>query len=134
MSNLKNNARQYLLVAMQDFDFQDSLNGSATSLELALPTNSIVVGGGVLVETPWNSATSAALAVGVNGGSGLVAAANLKAAGYTPFVVGAAFLANYNGGNARMTLTEVGAAATQGKGKLVVQYIIVDRVNEIQVN
>jgi len=132
MANMKNNGRQYPLWIMQDIDFQDLTNGTASSLELALPTNSIVVGGGVLVEVAWNSATTAVLDIGTSTANNLVNDANLRVAGYTPFT--GAMVANYNGANAKMTLAETGATATQGRGKVFLQYLVVDKLSEVQVS
>lgn len=134
MSNLANVSRQYPLVAVQQFDYADLVNGAAAALKVALPTGAIVVGGGVLVETAFNSGTSAVVDLGLAGVSadGLAADLNLKTTGFKPIT--GVYTPNYGGASVEATLAAVGTAATAGAGKLIVEYIVVGRGNEVQVS
>lgn len=132
MANMQNRGRQYRLTALQDIDFQDLVNGSASGIKVSLPTNSIVVGGALIVETAWNSATTATLALALQGGATLLTATNIKATGITNLTTPIA--TNYTGADVTLTLAETGAAATQGKAKVLIDYIVVDKVAEVQVN
>lgn len=121
MATIRNAGRQTLLVAEQEFTYADLVNGSAAALEIALPAGAIILGGGVLVQTAFNSETSAALDVGDSAGADrYVADVNLKTAGYTPFT-GVGYF-NQAGRNVTLTLAEAGATATAGKGRIIVEY------------
>lgn len=133
MANSKNTGRQYPLFAVQQFDFADLVSGAVAALTVALPSNAIVVGGGVLVETAFNTGTSAVVDLGLAGGSASVLAndLDLKTTGFKPIT--GVFTPNYNGAAVTLTLTGVGADATAGAGKVFVEYLIVDKANEVQV-
>lgn len=130
MTTLQNTGRQTRLVAEQAVKFSDLTNGAAAGLKVSLPAGAIVLGGGLLVETPWNAATSAVLDVGQVGGANRFANdLDLKTAGFKPFTgVGLASLAS----TVDMTLTEVGTS-TAGSAVLIVEYIVRGRANEVQV-
>lgn len=132
MSNLLNTGRQTRLIAEQAIDFQDLASGAAAAkVAMGMPIGAIVLGGGVIVETPWNSGTTATIAVGETGTPGKFATGlDLKTAGYKPLTgLGVA-----SAGPAIFTLTEAGAAATAGKGRVIVEYMIIGRANEVQVS
>lgn len=132
MANMQSRERQYPLYAVQDFDFTDLVNGSAAGLKVSLPPNSIVVGGSLIVDTAWNSSTSATLALALQGGATLLTATNLKATGVTQLTTPVAV--NYGGADVTLTLAEAGTATTQGKGKVLIQYVVVGKSSEIQVS
>lgn len=120
MATIQNAGRQTLLVAEQEFTYADVVNG-LLELEVALPAGAIILGGGVLVQTAFNPGTSAVLDVGDSADADrYVADANLAAAGYVPFT-GVGYF-NQAGRNATLTATVVGAAATAGKGRIIVSY------------
>ena len=58
---------------------------------------------------------------------------DLKTLGYKP-LTGLATAINTTGKSVTLTLAEVGAAATAGKAKLIVGYIVEGRANEVQAN
>lgn len=133
MSNLVNTGRQFPTFAVQQFGYADLVSGSAASLKVALPAGAIVVGGGVLVETAWNSGTSAVVDLGLNGGTANVLANDLNLATTGFKAITGVYTADYTGAAVTMTLTEAGTAATAGAGKLIVEYIVVDKAHEVQV-
>lgn len=129
MGTLQNTGRQTRLVAEQTVKFSDLTNGAAAGLKVSLPAGAIVLGGGLLVETPWD-ATTATLDVGQVGGTSRFANdLDLKTAGFKPFTgVGLASLTS----TVDMILAQTGTA-TAGSAVLIVEYIVRGRANEVQV-
>lgn len=123
----KNSGRQEPVVATVDFTFADIPTTAQINAALDMPQNAIVIGGDLTVTTVWNTATSAALAVGdVTLGTRYVAAADLKALGRTALT-----LTGFTHTNVQKEITAtptyVGAAATTGAARLTVTYIVKDR-------
>lgn len=122
MSITKKSGRQSPLVAMVDINFSDIANGVAAAA-IQLPGNAIVTGGDVTVITPFNSATSDAIAVGDAGSANrYLAAGNIHAAGQAALVPTG--YAMPNTGDLTVTWTGVGAAPTAGKVRLRVEYVV----------
>lgn len=126
----KNSDRQYPLVGIVDFTYADFASGVfAPAIET--PPGCVVQLGDVVIDTVFDSGTSDTFTVGdsVSGtryGSGIDA----QSAARTALVpTGYEQLATDNIG---LTWTGVGAAPTQGAGRLFVQYVRADRMNENQ--
>ena len=64
MAIKKNAARQELIVAHLDIGFADPTTYGTAEEAFDLPGNAILLGGDVVVKTPWNSATTATLKLG----------------------------------------------------------------------
>lgn len=129
MAISKKGGRQWPLTAMVEFDFEDAVSGVLTEV-VDLPGNAVVVGGAAVIVNAWDSATSAVLTVGDSTDPDRYAAGiNAKAAAGTALVpAGPAFVTK---DALTVTVTNTGTP-TVGNGYVVVQYIIVDRANEVQ--
>lgn len=127
---LKNNYRQYPLVAEQLVEVADILTAGVSGLTVDLPPGAILTGGGLLVVSESNATGAATLSVGTTGGAaaGILAATTIKAKGYTPFTGTGAYFPS--GGSINMT-SALPAGMTAGVLRLIVEYIIVDRGNEV---
>jgi hypothetical protein len=134
MTTAINKGRQYVLAVEQAFDYTDlataNLNGALSKVVAKLPKNAIVLDGGILVETAFDGTTPA-----VDVGDGTTAtlyktAASLAALAYIPFTAGQA--RSLNGGSVALTPNAGVKVATVGKGRLIVQYIVVDKAIEVQ--
>jgi hypothetical protein len=129
MSNVINNGRQWPAVAVQDFDFSD-LDVAPSAISLKLPVNAIVLRGGVIVEAAFG--VGAALAVGVAGVTTKYASAvDLNTTAFVPFTTGLnTVLAS--GETVILTPDAEAIAATVGRGKVILEYIISGRATENQ--
>lgn len=134
MTTAINKGRQYALAAEQVFDATDlataNLNGAVSKVVSKLPKNAIVIDGGVLIETAFDGTTPTA-----DIGDGTTAAlyksaVNLAALGYTAFTGGQRLSAN--GGSVVITPNTGAKAATVGKGRIIVLYIVADKAMEVQ--
>jgi hypothetical protein len=127
-------ARQYELVAEAEFDYSELPTGIETEV-VDLPPGAIVTGGFAHVETADNAATSAVLNVGDSADPDrYVTVLDLKtAAGVSEAFAVTVLGRKYpSGGAITATRTAVGAAATAGKTRIVVFYVIEGRANEVQ--
>lgn len=135
MANAKLNpvsGRQYPLVAEVAFDYTQLADTGVAVPAVNLPYGAVVIGGGVVVETAFNTATSAVLDVGdAASGNRYKDDVNLKTVGYTALVP-TGYVSD--GAPLKLTPTLVGAAATAGKGRLIVMYAIKGRAHEAQTN
>lgn len=123
----KNSGRQEPTVASVDFTFADIPTTAQINAALDIPQNAIVTGGDLTVTTAWNTATTAALAVGdVTLGTRYAAAADLKTAGRTALTL-TGFIHTNTQKEIVATPTYVGAAATAGAARLTVTYIVKER-------
>lgn len=122
-SLIKNSSRQEPAEAWLDFTFADLLTTAIAYDALDLPVNAIVVGGDLVVTAVWNTATSAALAVGdVTVTNRYGAGIDLKALGRTALTItGLVHTSTEN--LIRLLPTYVGGAATVGSARLRVAYI-----------
>ena len=130
---IKNTSRQYALQATVDMTYADLLTGVATKA-LRLPVGAIVVGGGLRTTVADNGGTSVTISVGdTASGTAYVSAANAKTLDlWTAFAVtklGALYTA---ADDIKVTRTEGGTASSAGTFRLVVQYVIDQRANEVQ--
>ncbi len=124
-------ARQYVMAVEQKFDYTD-LTGVATSLvQPKLPQGAVYLRGGVLVETAFNG-TTPTLNVGSLGGSATAyaSALDLAATGYKPTTTGVG--AKSTGDTVTLGPNAGAQAATQGAGRLIMEYLITDRALEVQ--
>lgn len=122
MSILKDYARQCAVVAKQAIalvDFAVDLVQGAVQL----PAGAIVIGGFLVVDEVFDAVTTATIAVGDSlSAARYLAATNVKAAGYTALVpTGYQTLTQ---GDVLVTYAFTGAAATTGKARLVIEYIV----------
>ncbi|MGA0610096.1 hypothetical protein [Caldimonas sp. KR1-144] len=129
MSNMTNVGRQYALFLEQAFDFED-LAAAPVKLAPKLPVGAIVLSTRVITETIFNGATPT-LDVGVAGS--LAKYANDASLAAAAVVNGAAVTGTPLTAEETIVLTpNAGAAAsTAGKGRVVVEYIVVGRANEM---
>lgn len=128
MTTVKTHGRQWLLVAEQPIDFTD-LAVAPSALELDLPVNAVVIRAGVFVDTAFD--TGSAMAVGITGTTSLyVAAADLVTLGYVAFTTGLGLKAG--GETVIMTPDTEALASAAGTARLIYEYVIVARANEVQ--
>ena len=125
------------------FTFADLLsptdiNGVTTEI-VDMPEGSIVTDLQLIVETAWNSGTSDVIDIGDDNGSGVVDryidGADLQTKARTQEDIDAdpETVVQYTAGD-RLTINwvSVGADATAGAARILVEYIIADRANETQ--
>lgn len=130
MSITKDSNRQAPLVAMVEIGYADIVSDVA-SAAIELPGGAIVTGGDVTVITPFNSGTSDVLDVGDSVTANRYANdANIHAAGRTALVPTGYVTPNVS--DVSVTLTAVGAAATAGKVRLTVEYVVNGRAETSQ--
>lgn len=124
---MQNDGRQHVLVADQEFTYADLANGVTAALKVALPAGAIILGGGVLVQTAWDS-TTATLDVGDSGNAARYADnAALKTVGYTELTKG---FFNAAGLDVQLVPAITGTA-TAGKARLIVQYAVAGVATEV---
>ena len=133
---------QYPLVAEFPFNFDDTMLdvngvlkdfktvGSAVFSAINLPVNAIVIGGEVVTEVPVTGSTAYNISVGDSvSATRYLGATDRVAAGRTALVpTGYVGL----GEQIRLTVAPTVAAATAGRVTVRVQYIIRNRVSEVQ--
>jgi hypothetical protein len=129
-SNVKNVNRQWPLTSVTRITFKGLANGEAVALT-GLPGNAVVVGGELIVQTAWDSETSAELDIGDAAtddryGDGI----DLKTLGRTALTLDGYQMVTP--GDILGTLAEVGDAATEGEALLIVQYVVEGRGGEVQ--
>lgn len=126
------NARQYPLFAEQSFDFTQLADTAVPVTAIKLPYGAQIIGGAVIVDTAFNTGTSAVLDVGdATTGNRYKNDVDLKAVGLTALVP-----TGYVSDGAELLVTPVlvGGAATAGKVRVQVQYVIAGRAHEVQTN
>lgn len=126
-------ARQYPLVDVRELLFSHLPTGVAVEV-IDLPVNAVVTGGGAFVDTADNSGTSAVLDVGdADAGDLYVTDLNAATAGESEqFDVTEIGKKYASGGAITATRVAVGTAATAGKVRVWVEYVILERANEVQ--
>lgn len=133
MKTLENNYSQWVLAVEQVYAVDDVLPAGLSEIGVDLPPGAILLRGGLLVTTPSDATGLATADVGIEGGDvdELIDGADIKAAGFTPFVAGGAGTYFPTGG--RITLTSaLTDGATAGTMRLIAEYIITDRGNEVK--
>lgn len=123
--------RSYVLVGYNSFTFADFTSGVGAAV-FALPQGAIVRGGSLIVDTNWNSGTSAGAEVGDSASAArYLASENLLAAGdeYAELVPTGFAVTNATR-NILIEVTEVGTAATAGAGRITVEYFDTSQAHE----
>jgi hypothetical protein len=132
---------QWPLVAEFTFNYNDTMVdttgaetdfaavGTRTYDVINLPANAVVLSGSVVTEVAVSGPTAYDISVGDSANpTRYLAATDKKAAGITALVptgyVG-------SGENIRITVAPTGAAATSGRVTVRVEYVIVNRANEV---
>lgn len=142
---IKNRALQYPLVAVFEFDIASGdvmVNTSGTSQTfkaaagvfdvIALPVNSQVIGGDLVVETASDDTGTATISVGdSSSATRYLGATSIKSAARTALVP-TGFM-NSSGLDIRITLANQNGNATVGKVRLHVTYVVKNRQNETQI-
>lgn len=131
MSITKNASRQSPLVAYVDINFGDFSNG-AVQAAIELPGGAVITGGFIQPITSFNAATTATLKVGdaADDDRYTVAPADVKAMDLVPLdLTGYAMPVQ---GDLTVTYASTGAAATAGKCRLLVEYIVQKRTESTQ--
>lgn len=125
-------ARQYALTAEVEIDFRNVEDTGVAVTAVRLPYGAQVVGGSLIVDTAWNTTGTATLSVGDSTTANRYAnAVNLKSAARTALTL-TGFVSD--GSDIRVTPALADTAATVGKARLLVQYVIKDRAHEVQTN
>lgn len=130
---VKNSARQTRLVAVAELAYTDLATGVAVDA-VRLPVGAIVVGGSLKNVTAGDSGTSDTLTVGdASGANVLLSGHNGQTADLFAALTGNRLGYEYpTADDITVTRTAVGAAATAGLWRLTVEYVIADRVSEVQ--
>ena len=124
--------RQYTLVAETEIDFQHIADTGVAVTTVKLPYGAQVVGGALIVDTAWNTTGTATLSIGdATTANRYANAVNLKAAGRTALTL-TGFVSD--GADIRVTPALADTAATQGKARVQVHYVIAGRAHEAQTN
>lgn len=130
MAITKDSGRQYPLVARVDFTYSDLTD--ATGVEaIDIPPGAEIVGGELVIETAFNSATSDTIDVGDGGDTDRYTASpvNVAATGRTALTLtGYTYTAK---DTIDILWDGTGTAPTAGAGYLKVTYTIEDRANEV---
>lgn len=126
----RNHGRQWPLVVVQDFDYTE-VEDTVAVPAVKLPAGARVIGGGVLVTTAFDFGTTNAVDVGDGGDADRYSGTpvDLSATGWTALdVTGYGYpISDY----IDLTADVTGTAATQGEAKLIVEYIVDGRANEV---
>lgn len=131
MTIKKNDARQAPLVAFVDINLADFSN-SAVQAAIELPGGAMVIGGFIDPTESFNAATTATLKVGdaLDDDRYTATPADVKALAVVKLdITGYVMPAQ---GNLTVTYASTGAAATTGKCRLVVEYIVDGRTQSTQ--
>lgn len=129
MAITKDTGRQWPLVAKVSFGFADTPTTATAYEALDLPNGAVVIGGGLLIDTAWDSTTNTLSVGDAASGTRYLTTKDLKstAGTYFPFVIATKGVADVN-----VTYAFTGGAATAGAATLVVQYVIDGKSNEVQ--
>lgn len=122
-------SRQYVRCIEVPFDYTNISTTATAVLAVALPQNAQVIGGHLVVDTAWNSGTSAVLDIGDSAVANRYGAAiDLTAAARTALTVTG--YADSGGLDVAIKPTLVGTAATAGAARLLVEFTLSGRVDE----
>lgn len=133
---------QYPLVAVFDLTITDDMLNTAGVLTafsaaagifdvINFPQNSVVIGGDLTVVTASDDSSTATLKIGdATDDDRYLTATNIKSAARTALTLTGYI--NASGENLRITFANAGADATAGRLRITVQYMVEDRVNEVQ--
>ena len=123
----KNSSRQELIAAFLTIGFADIAAYGTAEPAIDLPGNAVVVGGDIVVTTPWNSATTATLKLGdaADDDRYTAAAVDLKTAGRTALTL-TGFKHTVSEA-LKALVAQTGAAATAGSARITIQYFVEGR-------
>lgn len=122
--------RQYPMVAIVSFTYADLTDATAENL-VELPSDAIITGGQLVIDTAFNSATSDTIAVGdTDTGAAYLSATSVASTGSTAIAGSGTELAA--GKYVTITWDGTGTAPSAGAGRLIVEYIRNGRSNENQ--
>lgn len=126
----RNHGTQYPLVATQDFSYAQLTSGSAVGA-IKLPYGARVIGGGVLITTAFNSATSDKIDIGDGGDPDRYTSTEITASstGWTALTLSGYKYTQTD--YVDITWTGTGTAPSAGAGTLIVMYVIDGRANEV---
>lgn len=134
MSNRINVGRQYTLVVEQPFDYTDLLTaalvGGKVKFKPKLPANAIPLRGQVVVLAAFNGTTPTLDVAGETSGATYATGADLATVGAVALTVVPSVLGS--GDLIAMTPDAGVQTATQGKGILIMEYLISGRGQEAQ--
>lgn len=127
MAIKKNSGRQELIVAHLDIGYADPTAYGTAEEAFDLPSNAVLIGGDVVVKTPWNSATTATLKLGdaADDDRYTASAIDLKTAGRTALTI-----TGYKHTVAealKALVAQTGAGATAGAARVTIQYFVEGR-------
>lgn len=127
MAIKKKSGRQELIVAHLTIGFADIATYGTAEAAFDLPGNAVVVGGDIVVTTPWNSATTATLKLGdaADDDRYTAAAVDLKTAGRTELTVTG--FKHPVAEALKALVAQTGAAATAGSARISIQYYVEGR-------
>lgn len=118
--------RQEALSAILDINFADPSYGVSENA-IEVPANAIVIGGDVVVITPFNSATTATLTLGdATVATRYANAVDLKTAGRTALTLTGYKHASIE--QLKSLIEQTGAAATAGQARITLNYLVDGRV------
>jgi len=120
---------QWPLTKVKRFTFADLVDDEAVNAHW-IPPGAIVVGGALVVETAWDSATTATLDIGdsVDPDRYTASPIDLKTAGRTALTLTGHKYASPT--NLQFFLAEAGTAATEGEAYVELTIVLEDRQNE----
>jgi hypothetical protein len=129
-STARRNTEQQVGYLRFKVNFGDAASGVALKKQW-LPQGAIPLRSSVYKTTAWNSATSAALNVGLVGGTGteFVNAADVKAAGLAPGVLSAGALAPLAADTQVSAAVAFVGAPTAGAAYVVIEYVCDNDLN-----
>ena len=131
MSITKDPGRQFPLVAVVRFTYADLESGVDLGA-VDLPGGAIRMGGELVIETAFNSATSDTISVGDAGGNDAALAATDVTSAGTTALTGFSGEIQSTPETLTLTWTGTGAAPTAGSGYLRVTYGIEGRATDAQ--
>ncbi|QTD44555.1 hypothetical protein [Ottowia testudinis] len=125
MAIKQNASRQELIVAHLTINHNDPVIGTAENA-IDLPGNAVVVGGDIVVTTPWNNVTTATLTLGDAASANRYAnAVDLKTAARTALTVTG--FTHALAESLKALVAQAGTAPTAGSARVTLQYYVIGR-------
>lgn len=121
----KNSARQELVVAHLDINFNDPTAFGTAESAIDLPVNAVIAGGDVVIVTPFNSTTNTLTLGDATTANRYANAVDLKAAAGTRTALsglGTEITSTIN--TVRANVAQTGGAPTAGRVRVSVQYYV----------
>lgn len=125
MAIKQNASRQELIVAHLTINHNDPVIGTSENA-IDLPGNAVVVGGDIVVTTPWNNATTATLTLGDAALANRYAnAVDLKTAARTALTVTG--FTHTVAESLKAVVAQAGTAPTAGSARVTLHYYVIGR-------